>query len=150
MVCSGIFGFDIKRVSRACAVVFVLQAATFSKGDCASARNLLETFLPQGPDACDSFVQSSCTLLLEPAARTDTCSQQNAQQMANDVQDSDSSQACTWQLKNRQQAQTAQIRTITAERTDLYSDSAGCCTGVLRRLHHKAVERWNSRKQRHV
>ena len=111
MVCSGIFGFDLKRVSRACAMVFVLQAATFSNDDCVSARDLLETFLPQGPDACDSFVQSSCTLQLEPAARTDTCSQQNAQQMANDEQDSDKSQACTWQLESRQQEQ---IRTITA------------------------------------
>ena len=85
------FTCDCKCISRACLFAVLLQAAGLSHGGPAEARQL-QQILPQGADACNSYVQSSCILVLEAAERTDTCSQQNAQQMATDVQNADRSQ----------------------------------------------------------
>ncbi|DBA95218.1 TPA: platelet-activating factor acetyltransferase activity, variant 2 [Trebouxia sp. C0006] len=85
------FTCDCKRMSRACLFAVLLQAAVLSLSGSSEARQL-QQILPQGADACNSYVQSSCTLVLEAAERTDTCSQQNAQQMATDVQNADKSQ----------------------------------------------------------
>ena len=67
--------------------ILLVSALVLTQCGCtyASARSVLQTFLPQGSDACDNYVQSSCTSLSEAAPRTDSCSQQNAQQMATDV-----------------------------------------------------------------
>ena len=78
-------------MSRAFLFAVLLQAALLRHGGPAEARQL-QQILPQGADACNSYVQSSCTLVLEAAERTDACSQENAQQMAVDVQNADTSQ----------------------------------------------------------
>jgi hypothetical protein len=85
------FTCDCKRISRTCLFAVLLQAAVLSLGGPTEARQL-QQILPQRADACNSYVQSSCTLLLGAAERTDTCSQQNAHQMATDVQNADRSQ----------------------------------------------------------
>ncbi len=85
------FTCDCKRISRACLFAVLVQVAVFSLSGPTEARQL-QQILPQGAAACNSYVQSPCTLVFEAAERTETCSQQNAQQMAADVQNADKSQ----------------------------------------------------------
>lgn len=59
----------------------------------ACTRSLLQTFIPKGSDSCTSYVQSTCTLSTKAAPRADTCSQQNAKQLAADVSSADDDQA---------------------------------------------------------
>ena len=99
-------------MSRACLFAVLLQAAVLSLSGSSEARQL-QQILPQGADACNSYVQSSCTLVLEAAERTDTCSQQNAQQMATDVQNADKSQVSRRICLS---ASTSLIRTISIAR----------------------------------
>lgn len=64
--------------------------------DC--TRYLLQTFIPKGLDSCTSYVQSTCTLGTKAAPQADTCSQQNAKQLAADVSSADNDQVgLCWQ-----------------------------------------------------
>ena len=80
-----------KTTSGACltalAVLVILAPAHI-----ACARSLLQTFIPEGVDACTGYVRSTCTLSTEAAPRADACSQQNAKQLAADVSTVDSKQ----------------------------------------------------------
>ena len=73
-------------------ILLISVAAVFCCFHVAHARSLLSLFVPQGSDACSTYVQSSCTLVQSAQQRTDTCSQSNAAQLASAVAGTDKSQ----------------------------------------------------------
>ena len=86
------FAFRVQKASGYCSAVVIAVAVIMLCCHDVSSRSLLQGFVPQGLDFCTGYVQASCTLSTKAAPSSDSCSQQNAQQLAADVAAQDADQ----------------------------------------------------------